>query len=35
MTGGKALEQLKANSGLQFNPKVVKAYIKVLENEEA
>ena len=34
MTRIEAMEQLKANSGLQFNPKVVKAFVKVLEKEE-
>lgn len=32
MTKMEAIEQLKQNSGTQFNPKVVDAFIKVLEN---
>ncbi|MDD5136358.1 MAG: HD-GYP domain-containing protein, partial [Candidatus Omnitrophica bacterium] len=31
MTKSEALEQLKANRGLQFNPKAVDAFVKVLE----
>jgi len=34
MTKEKAMEQLKQNSGTQFNPKVVDAFIKVLEAGE-
>jgi len=32
MTKEEAIEQLKQNSGTQFNPKVVDAFIKVLQN---
>jgi len=32
MTKEEAIAQLKQNSGVQFNPKVVDAFIKVLEN---
>ena len=34
MTKPEAVEQLKQNSGTQFNPKVVDAFIKVLEREK-
>ncbi|MDO8535795.1 MAG: HD domain-containing protein [Candidatus Omnitrophota bacterium] len=34
MTKPEAIEQLKQNSGTQFNPKVVDAFIKVLEREK-
>lgn len=33
MTKEEAMEQLKRNSGSQFNPKVIDAFIKVLEEE--
>jgi len=34
MTKEEAIEQLKQNSGTQFNPKVVDAFIKVLQKEK-
>ena len=34
MTKTEAMEQLKQNSGTQFNPKVVDAFLKVLEKEK-
>lgn len=34
LTKIEAMEQLKTNSGLQFNPKIVEAFIKVLEAEK-
>ena len=34
LTKAEAIEQLKANSGLQFNPKVVDAFVKILKEED-
>ncbi len=34
MTKADALQQLKANRGLQFNPKVIDAFVEVLEKEK-